>query len=145
MNFYYCLIAISCFLKYPFAETVGNNDDFEDASNFSRNGSAVRRRRDYDHGDYHVKCKSSNTGEIRFPILKTTGTFLRCTHVYVEGVRGMIQAPSKSYKKTTCQIKQNRALNCFPRLPKNLRENLRCHPTQIFNPCTSMTTSLSKM
>jgi hypothetical protein len=55
---------------YPFAETVDNNDGFEDASNFSRNGSAVRRRRDYDHGDYHVKCKSSNTGEIRFPILK---------------------------------------------------------------------------
>jgi hypothetical protein len=22
-----------------------------------------RRKRDYDHGDYHVKCKSSNTGK----------------------------------------------------------------------------------
>ena len=25
--------------------------------------SNLRQRRDYDHGDYHVKCKSSNTGE----------------------------------------------------------------------------------
>ena len=25
-----------------------------------------RSRRDYDHGDYHVKCKSSNTGGYAF-------------------------------------------------------------------------------
>jgi len=80
---------------YPFAETVNTNDDFENASNFSRNGSAVRRRRDYDHGDYHVKCKSSNTGEIRFPILEINGTCPLTQQLR----RGVIQVPCKINKK----------------------------------------------
>ena len=61
MNVHYCLIAISCFIEFRFAENV-DNDDFENFSNFSKKVVA-RRRRDYDHGDYHVKCKSSNTGQ----------------------------------------------------------------------------------
>jgi pyrroline-5-carboxylate reductase len=31
-------------------------------------GNSKRSRRDYDHGDYHVKCKHSNTGEFAVKI-----------------------------------------------------------------------------
>ena len=47
------LVFISSLAFLPFAENVGNSSGY----------LLDRKRRDYDHGDYHVKCKSSNTGK----------------------------------------------------------------------------------
>ncbi len=47
------LVLLSSLTFLPFTESVANSSGY----------LLDRRRRDYDHGDYHVKCKSSNTGK----------------------------------------------------------------------------------
>ena len=59
---YNFLAVLAFFSVLPCVENVNQN-----YSNLGHNVSKisnVRQRRDYDHGDYHVKCKSSNTGEL---------------------------------------------------------------------------------
>ena len=54
------LVVITLLFFVPFAE---NAEGGEKIDNNSTTKVLERSRRDYDHGDYHVKCKSSNTGD----------------------------------------------------------------------------------
>ena len=59
------LVVITLLFFVPFAENAEGGEKIDNNSTIDNSTTKVleRSRRDYDHGDYHVKCKSSNTGD----------------------------------------------------------------------------------